>query len=177
MLRLLATGVVLLAVGAVLGSPPAPTSAPKPPDVNEFLSAAITNGLTESGVEPALAADLAKRDDFVGKCFLCSPSRHALQQYGKLKTAPAGATEAKRLPEDLTKRLKSDDNGTRRAALRALVKMFVEAEYARRDLTAEQKTALQAKMEEMRKVMAGALPSGQKFCPSCDGACRLGPKL
>ena len=36
---------------------------------------------------------------------------------------------------------------------------------------------LQAKMEDMRKDMSGALPTGQKFCPSCDGACRLVPKL
>ena len=45
-----------------------------------------------------------------------------------------------------------------------------------RDLPAEQKASLQKKLEEMRKAQARGLPAGQKFCPSCDGACRLAPK-
>ena len=52
----------------------------------------------------------------------------------------------------------------------------LEFEFARRNLTEEQKSALQKKLEDMRKSQASGLPAGQKFCPSCDGACRLNLK-
>ena len=77
-------------------------------------------------------------------------------------------------PEELVKRLQSDKDETRRAALREMVQRYVEFEFARRNLPEEQKAALQKQLEEMRKSIA--LPTGQKFCPSCDGACRLAPK-
>jgi hypothetical protein len=170
MLRLLATGVVLLAVGAVLGAPPA---VPEPTD---FITDAINTGLTEDGVSTALISDLGKRDDFLGKCRLCGPTHQALIAYGKLDKQPV-AKPGKGLPEDLLKRLKSDNNETRRAAIREMVHRYIDRQYARQDLTAEQKTSLQAKMETMRKEMSTSLPGGQKFCPSCDGACRLAPKL
>jgi hypothetical protein len=32
-------------------------------------------------------------------------------------------------------------------------------------------------MEGFRKLAMPGLKEGQKFCPSCDGACRLIPKL
>jgi hypothetical protein len=176
MLRLLATGVVLLAVGAVLGSPLVPASAPKAPEPEEFITHAITTGLTEDGVSTALMGDLGKRPDFLGKCNLCTPTHQAIIAYGKLPTQPV-AKPGKGLPADLLKRLKSDNNETRRTALREMVHRYVDREYARRELTTEQKTAFQAKMQQWRKDMSGALPKGQKFCPSCDGACRLAPKL
>lgn len=161
---------------------PAPAAQPAPAnakavDTSAFLTSAIANGLNESGVEPALIAELAKRNDFLGKCDLCTPTQQALIAYGKLKAAPSCPKEARRLPEELLKALKSDNNETRRAALRDLVKRFVDAEFARLDLSKEQKTALQAKMETQRKTMSTALPRDQKFCPACDGACRLAPKL
>src|SRR5262249_21592363 len=163
-----------VATGALLAVPA--VNPAKAPDPFEFVFRAVTTGLTEDGVPPALAAELAERDDFVPKCGLCSPTRKALAQYGQLKAPPA-AEDSKGLPEELIKRLKSDKKETRQAALRQLVQRYIERHYARTELTAEQKTALQKEMEQMRKDAMGGLAPGQKFCPSCDGACRLTPKL
>jgi hypothetical protein len=155
---------------------PVAANPPKPIETDEFIRDAITNGLLEDGVPTALAGDLGKRDDFIGKCQLCQPAQFAFREHGKLKTVPA-AKEGRGLSEELVKRLKSDNNETRRLALRELVHQYIDREYARRDLTTEQKTALQTALEEKRKAQANGLPAGQKFCPSCDGACRLAPKL
>jgi hypothetical protein len=161
-------------------APPAPVRPARAdvtaPDTDEFIRAAITTGLTEDGASPTLIADLAKREDYVPKCFICESSRHALRDYGKRDKQPA-AKEGRGLSEELVKRLKSDADETRRAALRELVAGYIDREYARRDLTAGQKAALQKKLEEMRRAAMGGLRGGQKFCPSCDGACRLGPRL
>jgi hypothetical protein len=174
MLRLLATGVVLLAVGGVLGVP-VRAEAPKAPEPKEFITHAITTGLTDDGVPPALVAEIAKRDDFIGKCSLCGPTQQALIAYGKRDTQPV-AKEGKGLTEELVTRLRSDKDETRRAALRELVQRYTEFEYARRNLTAEQKSGLQKQLEELRKQMSGSLPAGQKFCASCDGVCCRAPK-
>ena len=160
-------------------APPAPVraEAPKAPNANEFVHAAVVNGLTEDGAAPALAAELGKRDaDFVPKCFICDSTRSALKEYAKCDKQPA-AKEGRGLSEELVKRLQSGTDATRRAALRDLVQRYIDREYARRDLTTEQKTALQTELEKLRKLAMGSLRNGQKFCPSCDGACCIVPKL
>jgi hypothetical protein len=179
MLRLLATGVALLALGAVFAVPSAvtasPPDSPKPPDTDEFIRKAITDGLTEDGVPLALIADLGKRDDFLGKCRLCQPTHRALAAYGEQKVQPI-AKEGKGLPDELVNRLKSDKATVRQPALRELVARYMVCSFAKTDLPTEQKTALQADLERMRKEGVGSLPTSQKFCPSCDGVCRLVPK-
>ncbi len=175
MKRFLATCVVLIASGGVLAAPPAPP-ANKSLVAFEFVQSAVTNGLLEDGVAPALAAELATREDFVPKCSLCGPTHNALVAHGKLKAVPA-VKEGKGMPEELATRLKSDATATRQFALRELVQGYTEREYARRDLRAAQRAELQKELEEMRKRAMGGLKEGQKFCPSCDGACRLTPKL
>lgn len=174
MKRLLATGVVVILTGAVCAAPPVPAGTR--PDAFAFVRSAVAVGLIEDGMTPALAAELATRDDFVMKCGLCEPTRNALRAHGKLKAAPA-AEVGKGLSVELMARLKSDTAATRRLALRDLVQVYTEREYARRDLTAAQRTELQKESEEMRERAMGGLKPGQKFCPSCDGACRLPPKL
>src|SRR4051812_29206200 len=106
MLRVLATGVVLLAAGGVLGSP-TPRDTPKPLEPGKFLSAAITTGLEEDGVPPALAAEISKRDDFLGKCRICAPTHDAFVAYGKRDKIPA-AKEGKGLTEELVTRVRSE---------------------------------------------------------------------
>jgi hypothetical protein len=157
-------------------APEQPVSAVSAPAVSDFVFDAVTCGLTEDGVPPALAAQLARRDDFLPKCGICTPTRKALADYGKLKGIPT-AKEGKGLPGEVVKRLKSDDNQTRHLALRELVQRYIEREYAKRDLTAEQRTALQKDLEQIRTNVMGGLRGDQKFCPSCDGACRRTPRL
>src|SRR5262245_33722504 len=176
MRRILATGLVLAAVGALLAAPPPPANAPNTPDAHAFVKQAILNGLAEDGVPPALVRELAERSDFVSKCEICGGTETAFREYAKLNRAPA-AKEGKGLPEDLVKRLKSDKTEVRHPALRELVQRYIDWEYARLDLTADQKKAFQQRLEDVRKGAMGNLRDGQKFCPSCDGACRRTPKL
>jgi hypothetical protein len=163
-------------------APPAPVQPVRPDAVkalnaNEFVHAAVVNGLTEDGAAPALAGELGKRDaDFVPKCFICDSTRSALKAYAKCDKQPA-AKEGRGLSEELVKRLQSGTDATRRSALRDLVQRYIDREYARRDLTTEQKTSLQTELEKLRKLAMGALRNGQKFCPSCDGACCIVPRV
>jgi hypothetical protein len=154
---------------------PARADAPKVPEVGEFISTAMTNGLTEDGVALDLAAEIAKRDDFLGKCEICTKTHAALLAYSQLKKQPV-AKKGKGLPDALVERLKSNDDDKRRAALRELVQRCVEAEYARLKLSAGQQLGLQKALDEMRGGQAKGLPVGRKFCPSCDGVCCLAPK-
>jgi hypothetical protein len=178
MKRILATATVLAAVGVLIAAPSRPAAdLPRPIKADEFLLTSIRDGLAEDGVDPALARALAGRDDdFVPKCSICGMTRKGLFAYGDLKTAPA-AKEGKGLPEELAKRLKSDTDSTRRLALRELVQRYTERGYVRAEFTAAERAAVQKELEEWRKVAMPGLRAGQKFCPSCDGACRLTPKL
>jgi hypothetical protein len=164
MIRALLMTAVVLAAGWVVA---APMATPQPKD---FLRRAILDGLAEDGVSPALGAALAKNPDFLGKCPICGPTQDALTEYGKLAIQPT-AKEGKGLPEELVKRLKSDKTETRHAALRELIQRYIEREYVRLELTAEQRAALHKELERMRNLGMGGLRTGQKYCPSCDGAC------
>jgi hypothetical protein len=169
----------LAAFGTLLPAPssPATADAPKPPDAGRFLFESIRDGLAEDGVSPALARELANREeDFVVKCPICANTQKALAAHGDLKSAPAAA-DGKGLPEDLGKRLTSRIDATRRSALRELVQRYTERGYVRQELPAEQRAAMQKELEIWRKGAMPGLREGQKFCPSCDGACRLTPKL
>jgi hypothetical protein len=156
-------------------TPTPPTAAPKPPAAADFIKAAITTGLEEDGVPLSLASDLGKRDDFLGKCKLCQPSQWAIASYADRRIQPV-AKEGKGLPEDLAKRLRSDKAEVRQPALRELIGRYMDRAFAKSDLGTEQKTALQTELEQMRKGQADALPRDRKFCPSCDGVCRIGLK-
>jgi hypothetical protein len=162
-----------------------PPAAPKPPVAADFIKKAITEGLEEDGVPITLASELGKRDDFLGKCTLCQPSRLAITEYSNRKCQPA-AKENKGLPEELLNRLRSDKAEVRQPALRELVGRYMDRAFAKNALTADQSAALQKDLdqsaalqkdlEQMRKNQVNSLPSDRKFCPSCDGACRIGLK-
>jgi hypothetical protein len=169
-----------MAAGGVVAAPrPAETVAAPvaATDSGEFIFQSVLTGLADDGVPRELAKALAQaQDDFVSKCRICGMTRKALFAYSELQNAPA-AKDGKGLPENLAKRLKSDKTETRHAALRELTQRYIEQGFAKLAPTPEQKDAMKKELEQLRKVAMGALPAGQKYCPSCDGAtCRI-PKL
>ena len=174
MIRALLTGVIVLAAGGVVASPPASTTIPIAKlDAGQFILNAVVDGLSADGVPPALAGALAKnQEDFVPKCGICGMTRKALFLHGELKQAPA-ARAGRGLSEDLVKRLQSSDDAVRRAALKDLVQRYIGLAQAKLDVAVDVSAILQKDLEEMRKLAMGGLPKGQKFCPSCDGACRI----
>ncbi len=177
MIRVVMAAAIFAAAGGVVAAP-RPAAAPAAAtDAGDFIFRSVLGGLADEGVPRELAKALAKAEgDFVPKCGICGMTRKALFSHAELKDAPV-AKEGKGLPEDLAKRLKSDKSETRHAALRELTQRYIEQGYAKLAPTPEQKAALQKELEQMRKDAMGALPAGQKYCPSCDGAtCRI-PKV
>ena len=174
MIRALLTGVIALATSGVVAAPPASTTIPIAKVVaGRFIFDAVVDGLSADGVPPALAGALAKnQEDFVPKCGICGMTRKALFIHGELKQAPA-ARAGRGLSEDLVKGLQSSDDAVRRAALKDLVQRYIGLAQAKLDVAVDVRVVLQKDLEEMRKLAMGGLPKGQKFCPSCDGACRI----
>jgi hypothetical protein len=168
------TGVIVLAPSGVVAAPPASTTIPiAKVDAGRFIFDAVVDGLGADGVPPALAGALAKnQEDFVPKCGICGMTRKALFSHGELKQAPA-AQAGCGLRENLVKRLKSSDDAVRRAALKDLVQRYIGLAQAKLDVAVDVRAVLQKDLAEMRKLAVGALPKGQKFCPSCDGACQI----
>jgi hypothetical protein len=171
--------VILAAAGAVLAAPVlAETLKARAIDPGDFVYKAVLDGLTEDGVTLLLAASLAKNPDseypdFLAKCPLCAPTLRALKEYSERKYV-AIPKEGKGLPTELAKRLESKDSATRRAAIRELVAGYMDRGYARITLTAEQRQTLEKELLSIRMVPKNN-ENGLKFCPSCDGACRLLP--
>jgi hypothetical protein len=141
----------------------------KPADgatMTRFITDAVFLGLERDGVPRAVAAQLAKNPDFLGKCSLCNPTHDAFVRYSQRSDQPEG----KGLKEDLQVRLSSTELKVRHEALRELVQGYMERAYAGSKLTDEERAALRAAIDKHRKVGEGGLPRGQTFCPSCDGA-------
>ncbi|MDB5313781.1 MAG: hypothetical protein JWO38_7983 [Gemmataceae bacterium] len=167
---------------ALVAAGPTPASVASPggrgsPTNSDFVRKSVYQGLKEDGVPPALAARLAENPDFVPKCPLCWQTQEALKEYGKLAAVPVPKA-GHGLPDDLARRLVSTDSSVRRVALRDLVDRYVERGYTRSGLKAEEKAELEKAVKEMRSVPKNpnaGLPNGLKFCPSCDGACRIRP--
>lgn len=161
--------------------PVAPPVAAKVREIEpgDFVYHAVLDGLTEDGVSPLFAAALAKNQggpanpDFLGKCSLCAPTLRALIDYSQRKDA-AKPKEGKGMTVDLAKHLDSKEDRTRRAAIREMVAGYMERAYARDTITAEQRAKLEKELLKMRGVPKGG-DDAVKFCPSCDGACRLLP--
>jgi hypothetical protein len=155
--------------------PVQPVDKPQSLKPEEFLYQAVLDGLTEDGVLPALAGSIAQNPDFFAKCSLYNPTHRAFEEYAKRMSADK-PKEGKGLSDDLAKKLKSTDKDIRRAALRELVAGYMDRGYGRTTIAADQKKSLEKALLEMRGVpKANGDPNGFKFCPSCDGACRLLP--
>ena len=172
--QLLSFGTILTAAATLLAAPdPVEKSKPVALPPGEFVYQAVLTGLTEDGVDPGVAGTLAERPDFFAKCSLCNPTHRAFEEYAKHKKADK-PKEGKGLSDELAKKLKSNDNDTRRSALRELIAGYIDRGYERNSASAEQRKVLEKELLAMRSVpKANGDPSGFKFCPSCDGACRI----
>ncbi|HSQ57821.1 MAG TPA: hypothetical protein VLM40_19010, partial [Gemmata sp.] len=141
MCRILGLATVVAAAGVLIASPR--TNPPKPPDAGKFLFESIRDGLAEDGVPPKLARSLANNEkDFIVKCPICANSQKALSKYGERRDSPIAA-KGKGLPADLAKRLNSEVDGTRRAALRDLVQRYIVRGYERAGFTSDERAAMQ----------------------------------
>lgn len=168
-------------VAVVLAVPaPAPSAAAADSPTEEakaFVKKSVLNGLTEDGVSPELAAKLAEENtNFVPKCKICESTQAALREYAARK-AVQPPKDGKGLSAEMIAGLQSDKVEVRLTALRNLIERYIEKEFARADLTAEQKARIENELKNMRKeAEANLRPTGRPFCASCDGACRIPSK-
>jgi hypothetical protein len=173
--RLFSFGAILAAAATLLAAPdPVEKSKSAELKPEDFVYQAVLAGLTEDGVDPGVAGTLAERPDFFAKCSLCNPTRRAFEEYAKRKNADK-PKEGKGLSDELAKKLKSNDNDARRGALRELIAGYMDRGYERNSVSAEQRKTLEKELLTMRSVpkINNTDPNGFKFCPSCDGACRI----
>ncbi len=143
------------------------------PDMGKFLFMAVLNGLHNDGVDLELAKDIATEKHgsyFVGKCPVCGPVSSAFYAYYKGASSGWG----KGLDEDTMKKLRSKKDKVRHMAFKMLVQKYVQARFANHKMTDAEKQAMRARLKNGRKRGMG-VKSGSfgKFCPSCDGACKI----
>ncbi len=135
-----------------------------------FLMDAMVAGLKADGVDRELAKKLAKQEEnFVPKCGICGMVRKGLFFYSESKEQPASETPVK--PE-VVKKLSATDRDVRFAALKDLVQKYISAAMEKTPMTKEAKAQLQEDLERARKEAMGIMSKEQKYCPSCDGACK-----
>lgn len=146
---------------------------PRAIDPEEFLSKAVTEGLTEDGADRTFVGEFiaGKGDLFVPKCRICYAVRKGFDQYAK--GAPA---EGKGIPKDISDELKHGARLARLNALERLVDRYVARHYDRLKVTAEERIPLQASLEEWKKegmkMKEWGAPKFGDFCPSCNGAAK-----
>jgi hypothetical protein len=178
MCRQLASALVLTAVVAY-SAPALPGAGATLPKADEFVRAAVYDGLAADGVSPELAAEVANNPDFIKGCGLCDATHKALTEYGKLLNAPA-AKPGRGLAQETIKKLRSDSRDVRLPALRDLISRYMGFAYDRANLPAAQRSVLEQQVKAMAlqlKDPASGLPMGLPFCPSCDGACKKPPAV
>lgn len=136
----------------------------------EFLGDAIVNGLKQDNVPIELVSQLHGRDEnFVAKCTICFLVRKSLAFYA----GTAKPTGEMKLSRELVKRLQGTDQIAREEAMRELVDKYIKQAWQKLRLTEDAKRRLDDELQTARKEAAGLMRPGQKFCPSCDGACRI----
>jgi hypothetical protein len=146
------------------------------PDFRVFLRDAVFDGLKADAMPPNVAGELLRGENWIGKCQLCTAAKEGFDRYLDNTTRPLPT----KLPKEMIDRLRDPKADIRLRALNELVNRYVEQHYARLQLSKEVRAALQKKMQEERAngmaVKSGdILPNGTTFCPSCNGACLIGP--
>jgi hypothetical protein len=176
MFRHVAGALVLTAAVAYPG-PALPGTGAALPKADEFVRAAVYDGLAADGVSPLLAEELARNPDFIKGCGLCEATHKAITEYAKLAKAPA-AKPGRGLAQETVKKLRSEDRDVRLAALRDLISRYMGFAYDKANLPAAQRAVLEQRVKAMvlqLKNPEDGLPMGLPFCPSCDGACKKPP--
>lgn len=139
--------------------------------MNDFLRDAIFYGLQQDAapknlVDKALAGNL-----FVTKCPICRPVQAGMRKH------------LTQLPEIMVKRssdsvvakfINADTREEQQIALRNLISTYVENYYSVLKFTPEARKKMEYELQAGRKKGMGLKgDSFGKFCPSCDGACKI----
>ena len=145
----------------------------------EFVRQAVAEGLTEDAADRAWVKEriLGQEGLFVLKCPICEPMRSGFAQYGyaEPKGSSVAPAEGKGVPKDIVEDLKNPTRLTQLKALERLVERYVSRHYERLKMSAEERQAMHAALEDGKKE-GKAMKEYQKgfgdFCPSCNGAAK-----
>ena len=159
-------------------SKPAPTQ-PRRIPIGEFVRQAVAEGLKEDAADRAWVKERFLDQDglFVLKCPICEPTRRGFAEYGyaEPKLAPVAPAEGKGVPKDIVDDLKNPTRLIQLKALERLVDRYVSRHYERLNMSAKERQAMHAMLEDGKKE-GMAMKEYQKgfgdFCPSCNGAAK-----
>lgn len=150
---------------------------PRPANPAEFLRKAVVEGLKEDGADPAFVKERIadKGELFVLKCRICDSVRKGFTEYAYAK--PAEPAKGKGIPMDIADDLKSATRVTRLKAVERLVDRYVSSHYERLKISAAERQAMNAALEDWKKEGMKMKELGPQkdfgdFCPSCNGAAK-----
>jgi hypothetical protein len=141
-------------------------------NMEAFLKKAISEGLQKDKFPLKISADiLADKDKFfVPKCPICTPISSAFEAYNAQKI------KVKRTKLDKTwlRQIQSSSREEQHLAFKDLIERYVSEAYIQGQFTEAEKEAMESKLRVGRKKgMTGKTDEFGKFCPSCDGACKI----
>jgi len=162
-------------------SAPAQTK-PRRMAVGEFLREAVVDGLKEDAADRTWVKERIadQRTLFVLKCPICDPIREGFAVYGNSqpKETPVDPAGGKGVPKDIIDDLKTSVRLTQLKALERLIDRYVSLHYKRLNMTAEERQAMHAALEDGKKQGMEMKDLGPQkkdfgdFCPSCNGAAK-----
>lgn len=139
--------------------------------MNDFLRDAIYYGLQADAAPKEMVDKVLKGKLFVTKCPICRPVEAGLEKH--LKKLPE--IKVKRGKEDVVaKMMNADTRESQQTALRDLISEYIEQYYTLLKFTPEARAKMESELQNGRKKGMGLKSdSFGKFCPSCDGACKI----
>lgn len=141
-------------------------------NMDVFLKTAVLEGLKKDKF-PLKTSEyiLANKESFfVPKCPICTPITSAFREFNAQKTK----TKRTKLDKNWLKQINSTQTSEQHLAFRDLIERYVSMAYTQWQFTETEKEIMEGQLRAGRKKgMAGKSDEFGKFCPSCDGACKV----
>ena len=137
-----------------------------------FIKQAVYNGLVTDKFPASTVQYILnnRKNFFVTKCPICSPTEQALDKYLGLENK----SKKSNVPSATLTALEANDKTAAQKAFNQLILKYSKAQKKRLNLTPRQLAQLETNLENDRKQGMGLKSSSfGDFCPSCDGACEI----
>lgn len=137
-----------------------------------FLGEAVLVGLKADNFPVDQAKEILRqrKNFFVTKCPICRPVESAITEY--LETAVEQGDI--KTPNNILLGLQKDNKEDQQIAFSQLINRYIKAYYEELGMTKEEQKRMEKLLEADRKQGMGMKSqSFGKFCPSCDGACKI----
>lgn len=140
--------------------------------LGEFLSDAVYNGLISNKVPSETVKTILTNSNnlFVGKCPICKYTEKAFRKY--MQNNPI--VKQSEISASILEGFESSSKLVQQKSLRDLMNIFIQQHYNNLKMSDRGKERMKHLLMKGRKEGMGAKrDSFGKFCPSCDGACKI----